>query len=123
MESRLNPHLPIITPRIEFSSSSQSHPPVTITPRIDFAQLWTGDNPGSHAVSDAPSDDSDSDSNAMDFESEASDDNMSLMPLNNNEKIPKPPGEPGRPNSGGYNIKNELRVWGADKISQVMVGP
>ena len=111
MDLKLNPHLPIITPRIEFSSSSHSHPPAIITPRIDFADLWVGDNYGaSHAVS------SDMDSDyEMDFDADE-------MLFNNNEKIPKPPGEPGRPNSGGYNIEKELSAWGADKISQVTVG-
>ena len=128
MDLRLNPHLPIITPRIEFSSLSQSHPPTTITPRINFAEEWmTENNLGSHAVSDfTPSvgDSDDEDLTAMNLdllESETSDDEQ---PLNNNRgiKILKPPGEPGRPNSGGYNVENELCAWGANKISQVMVG-
>jgi len=55
----------------------------------------------------------------LDSKSEASDDEMLL---NNNEKIPKQD-ELGQPNSGGYNIKNEVCVWGADKISQVNVSP
>ena len=129
MDLRLNPHLPIITPGIEFSSLSQSRPPTTITPRIDFADEWMteNNNSGSHTVSDfAPSvgDSDGEDLTAMNLdllESETSDDEQSL---NNNRdiKVPKPPGEPGRPNSGGYNVKNELCAWGADKISQVMVG-
>ena len=127
MDLRLNPHLPIITPRIEFSSLSPSRSPTTITPHIDFAELWiTENNSGSHAVNDVPSD-SDSDDDdcaAMDLdilESETSDDEM-LLDNNHDIKIPKPPGEPGRPNSGGYNVENELSAWGTDKISQVAVG-
>ncbi len=77
---------------------------------------------GSHAVSPFDSDSDDEDSTAMDLdllESETSDDEG-----NNccDIKIPKPPGEPGRPNSGGYNVENELCAWGGDKISQIMVG-
>ena len=110
MDLRLNSHLPIITPHIKFSTLSQSHPPTTITPRIDFADLWTiGNDSASHV---APSDDEDSTSMDLDLpESESSGDEMLS---NNNRKIPKPPGAPGRPNSGGYNIENELRPWGAD---------
>jgi hypothetical protein len=52
-----------------------------------------------------------------DDESIVTDEEMS----NNNELIPKPPGEPGRPNSGGYNIENEIHAWGPKKISQVNV--
>lgn len=124
MDLRLNPHLPIITPRIEFSSLTRLRPPAIITPRIDFADEWTmGNNSASHVVSDfAPFvDGDDEDSITVDLElleSEASDDET---PLNNRGKIPKPPGEPGRPNSGGYNVENEVRAWGTDKISQVTV--
>lgn len=117
MDLRLNSHLPLITPRIEFSTLFQPRPPTTITPRIDFTDLWIGDN---SAVEDIdPSDDENSVS--MDLNSlESESDNEMLS--NNNRKIPKPLGAPGRPNSGGYNIENELRSWGPDKISQVMVG-
>ena len=124
MDSRLNPHLPIITPRIEFSSLTHSRPPAIITPRIDFAELWiTGSDSASHAVSDfnkrSPSvcgDDNDTIPMDLDLLEEASDDEV---PLNNNRKIPKPLGEPGQPNSGGYSVENELQAWGADKISKV----
>ena len=132
MDLKLCPHLPIITPRIEFSSLSQSRPPMTITPRIDFAELWIMENNlGSHAVSDAPSDDdSDEGSSDMDLDSD-NEINEMLLDNKSNEllldknyypKIPKPQGEPGRPNSGGYNIENELCAWSTDKISEVMVG-
>jgi len=120
MDLRLNSHLPLITPRIEFSTLFQPRPPTTITPRIDFADLWIGgDNSASHAIEDVdPSDDEDSAS--MDLNSpESESDNE--MPSNNNRKILKPPGAPGCPNSGGYNVENELRSWGPDKIAQVMV--
>lgn len=119
---RLNLHLPIITPHIEFSSSSQSHPPTTITPRVNFAELWIMETK-METLTDSPAGLHDSDdSAAMDLdllESESSDDEV-----NNycDRKIPKPPGEPGQPNSGGYNIENELRAWGADKISHITVG-
>ena len=92
MDLRLNPHLPIITPRIEFSSLSQSHPPTTITPRIDFTELWKMETPtdsGSHAVSPSDGDSDDEEPTAMDLDE-----------VNNccDIKIPKPPGEPGQPN-------------------------
>jgi hypothetical protein len=124
MALRLHPHLPIITPRIEFSSLTQLRPPPTITPRLDFAEIMES-NSCSHAVNEVTPFEGDSDdevSIAMDLdllESEPSDDEVSLN--NRDIKIPKPPGEPGRPNSGGYNIENELCAWGADKTSQVMV--
>ena len=127
MDLRLHPHLPIITPRIEFSSLSQSRPPATITPRIDFAELWIMENnSGSHAVSDvALSDDEGSTEMDLDSDNEINemllDNNHEMLLDNNNYPIPKPQGEPGRPNSGGYNIENELCAWGTDKISQVMV--
>ena len=92
-----------------------------ITLRIDFADLWIMDN--SHAVSNiVPSDgDSDGDSTAMELDSPVTSDDDEV-PLNNNRKISKPSGAPGRPNSGGYNVEHELRAWGTDKISQVTVG-
>jgi len=103
---KLNPHLPIIM-RIEFSSLSHSHlAPAIITPHIDFADVWVENNRTPHTVSPSDTMDSDDDSVSMNLASEASDDEILL---NNNEKIPKQPGEPGQPNSGGYNIKNEVR--------------
>ena len=118
MPAKLHPHLPTITPRVEFSSFSRLSPPV-ITPRVDFAELWTTvahNDIDSHAVTRDPSPFSDSDDGTMDLDLNVDDE-----PLFNNKKIPKPSGEPGRPNSGGYSIENELRVWGADKIAEVMV--
>jgi hypothetical protein len=97
--------LPIITQRICFSSSSCQ--PAIITHRIAFAHagLDAFGNNASHAVSA----DIDSDDESV----------MHLDPdeerlLNDNEKVPKPPGEPGRPRSGGYNVKNELHGWDSD---------
>lgn len=39
----------------------------------------------------------------------------------NNNKIPKPQGEPGPPNSGGYNMESELRGWSPDLLDNVTV--
>jgi hypothetical protein len=124
MTSKLHPHFPIITHRVEFSSLFQSQSPTAITPHIDFAEVWTtkGDS-DSRAVSrdQSPSHYGDDELMEIDeLESDVPDD--SVLPNNlDNEKIAKPTGEPGRPNSGGYNIEHELRVWGADKISEVTV--
>lgn len=132
MASKLSPHFPIITPRVEFSLLSQSQPPAIITSHIDFAEVWTKEDiiiGPSHAVNrESPfpshySDDDDSvlmDIDELESDRDASDDDAPLSNLDN-VKIPKPPGEPGQPNSGGYNIEHELRVWGAEKISQVTV--
>jgi len=120
MDLRLNSHLPIITPRIEFSTLFQPRPSTTITPRIDFADMWIkGEDSASHASVVPSDDDSGVSMDINSLQSESSDDEMPLS--NNNRKIPKPPGAPGRPNLGGYNVENELRSWGVDKISQVMV--
>ncbi|KAF8505254.1 hypothetical protein BU17DRAFT_71476 [Hysterangium stoloniferum] len=37
----------------------------------------------------------------------------------NNNKIPKPQGEPGCPNSGGYSVESELCGWSPDLLENV----
>ncbi|KAF8518164.1 hypothetical protein BU17DRAFT_66600 [Hysterangium stoloniferum] len=37
----------------------------------------------------------------------------------NNNKIPKPQGEPGHPNSGGYSVESELHGWSPDLLENV----
>jgi len=36
-------------------------------------------------------------------------------------QIPKPAGEPGRPNSGGYSLEDALATWGREELGKVMV--
>jgi len=36
-------------------------------------------------------------------------------------QIPKPAGEPGRPNSGGYSLEDSLAPWGREELVKVMV--
>ena len=119
MSELLAIHLPVITSRIEFQPIKTSRPPI-ITPRIDFNQEWGSDlNHDADEDTDMVSEhnyDSDPADSLIDDE-DAADNNEST----NNKKIPKPPGEPGRPNSGGYNIEHELRGWSPDMVTAVNV--
>ena len=94
-------HLPLITGRIIFTAQVSPDPP-TITPRIDFNMEDL--NPSPLGRQESGIDDlEDSDSVLTDLEEEPED-----------EKIPKPPGEAGRPGSGGYNLKEVLGWTKAD---------
>lgn len=116
MSELLAVHLPIITSRIEFQPIKASCPPI-ITPRIDFNQEW-----GSEHNHDADDDvDMISEHN---YDSEHADslfDDEDADESHHNKKIPKPAGEPGRPNSGGYNIEHKLRGWSPDMVMAVNV--
>lgn len=125
--SILTRHLPLITPRIEFSSVILGSSPI-ITPRIDFAtQLGNNcQHPNKSGAGDyALSNHELSDHEAMD-EDEDEDDNRSETDsieniLNHNRKIPKPRGQPGRPRSGGYNFQMAIKAWGEELIDEVTV--
>jgi hypothetical protein len=39
--------------------------------------------------------------------------------LSNNKKIPKPPGQPGRPHSGSYTLETMIKAWGKELINEV----
>ncbi|KAJ3500744.1 hypothetical protein NLJ89_g9655 [Agrocybe chaxingu] len=98
--------------------NSAGLPPV-ITPRIDFAVEWAQpfDNPGHDDANSIAADSNNSYEDAM-LASEIEADN-DIPNTEENKKIPKPPGEPGRPNSGGYNIESELRGWTPALIADV----
>ena len=57
-------------------------------------------------------------SELFEFEFDSDSDKV-IRPVRN---IPKPSGEPGRPNSGGYSIEDALISWGKDEFGKVMVG-
>ena len=122
-------HLPLITARIEFQLKKLPPPP-QITPRRDLGahlrrQAWRSSVPYSrprHTSKEAPvknqstgfgrsesplSDISESDSGSSGDEST----------LN---RIPKPKGEAGRSNSGGYNLKQALG-WEEERYSEFTV--
>lgn len=119
MSELLAVHLPVITSRVEFQPTKASRPPI-ITPRIDFNQEW-----GSDLTHDADEDIDMVSEHNYDLEPADSliddEDAVDNNEFPNNKKIPKPAGEPGRPNSGGYNIEHELRGWSPDMVTAVNV--
>lgn len=133
-ETMLSRHLPLITNRIHFASSAMAPLP-TITPRADLPFLGVNIPPGSGNPAErelTPSEDSRESSpenkpNVNDGESELSElselesDIGSDEALRPAQKIPKPSGEPGRPNSGGYSIEDALVSWGKDEFGKVTV--
>ena len=116
-------HLPLITTRIAFTTQVLPDRPV-ITPRIDFdteerRRLTHSVAVENHlSLNDLTSEDmSTTDDEGEDFESEEDCKNE----LNNElTKIPKPPGEAGRPGSGGYNLKDALG-WSKQDYDKVQV--
>ncbi|PPQ70077.1 hypothetical protein CVT26_013411 [Gymnopilus dilepis] len=125
MEPALLRHLPLITNRIQFERVSSPHATSVITPRIQFSsgQLEidnrSGENAAIHSLPKSShvsemlvSDEGESElSDLSDSESEG------LRPAW--ESIPKPPGEPGRPNSGGYNLESQLHGWTPKLFSEI----
>lgn len=114
MEPPLARHLPLITSRIEFRSSTIIGDTAIITPRMDFAEEW------SDTISDSGHDE-DKDLAPISDHSESEPDNEDFYPGDN--KIPKPAGEPGRPGSGGYNIESKLVGWSPDLVTNINVSP
>ncbi|KAK0460416.1 uncharacterized protein EV420DRAFT_1478202 [Desarmillaria tabescens] len=115
-------HLPLITRRIEFTPLARTPLP-SITARREFAIARE------HSSSPPPVDPglplSDV-SDASDVSMQSDDDNLSGNILEEDsiddedvKIIPKPPGEPGRPKSGGYNLEQTLS-W-PDAIYQQVV--
>lgn len=128
-------HLPLITNRIRFSSSGMAPLP-TITPRVDLPLLGVNILPANGNPTErelTPSEDGEegspeNQSNVDDGESELSELSELESDIDSDKliwpvlKIPKPSGEPGRPNSGGYSIEDALISWGKDEFGKVMVG-
>ena len=118
MQRSLARHSPLITSRIEFRPSKVAGNLPVITPRIDFGEEWalpTADivDPTASIV----------DKNLDDDLSDVMDDDDDEIFLRNidNSKIPKPQGEPGRPNCGGYSIESQLHGWSPDLLENVTV--
>ena len=128
--SILTRHLPLITPRIEFSPVILDSSPI-ITPRIDFAtQLGnncqqpnkSGEKPaGDYGLSNHEPSDHDQPMDVNDDDDDGSVIDSMENILNHNRKIPKPRGQPGRPGSGGYNFQTTIRAWGEELIDEVTV--
>ncbi len=111
-------HLPLITTRVEFQFSVLSPPP-TVTMRRDLGarirRQLHHKSPYSRprhirkeTRAKSPSvvlDPTELDSDLSDLESDPDDDTEGCGNLN---KIPKPSGEAGRTNSGGYNLEKAL---------------
>lgn len=125
-------HLPLITSRIEFSLSPQPELPV-ITLRKCFLeydmQRDNGNDMGSHVGDNANNVGNDVDNGAdhaevngqasgSDISSEAGgDDGFGPGRI----LIPKPSGEPGRPQSGGFNLERALN-WPKATFEKIQVG-
>ena len=121
----LSRHLPLITTRINFTGNKVSviHP--AITHRISFAKEGECRDltPSMHSISgnEEPNDHILDDDRIVDDdgESELSEDPEDVeFPAT---QIPKPAGEPGRPNSGGYSLEDSLAPWGREELAKVMV--
>src|SRR6266702_3564631 len=128
-------HLPLITNHIRFSSVAMAPLPI-ITSRVNLP-LRRVDVPSANRSPEerelTPSEDGEEhypenkSTKQDDGESELSE--LSELeseidcdePLRPAQKIPKPSGEPGRPNSGGYSIEDALISWGKDEFGKVMV--
>ena len=113
MQRSLARHSPLITSRIEFRPLKVAGSLPVITPRIDFCEEWADAlDPTASIV----------DKNLVDNDDVISMDNDEESVLGtHNSKIPKPQGEPGRPNCGGYSIESELHEWSPDLLENVMV--
>ena len=107
---------PIITPRVSLS-----------LPRVRVPQSHANRSPEERALTPSEDGEGSSDNKSSeldDGESELSeletdidcDEQSNLV-----QKIPKPSGEPGRPNSGGYSIEDALISWGKDEFHKVTV--
>lgn len=101
-------------------------PVPAITPRINLSLLNSippgNANPAERELT--PSEDGslvDDGESEMSELSELGSDIDSGEALHPAQKIPKPPGEPGRPNSGGYSIEDALVSWGKDEFGKVAV--
>lgn len=120
-------HLPLITNHIKFQFATlPSPPPITLRQNLERKvrrQIgrnktpYTRSRPRECTPSHlppllAPSDDSD----LSDFPSETDDNSV----VDKVSKIPKPPGEAGRKNCGGFNLEKELG-WGQAKYNELMV--
>lgn len=121
----LSRHLPLITTRINFTANKVSviHP--AITHRISFAKESECRDltPSMHSISgnEEPNDHILDDDRIVDDdgESELSEDPEDAeFPAT---QIPKPAGEPGRPNSGGYSLEDVLAPWGREELAKVTV--
>jgi len=140
MHSYLTQPLPLITGRIQFDLHPIGPLPI-ITYRTDFATqgLKTLDEDVSINGNDSnqENEDNSSDAEMDDLPLSAShsthsasmngDDDCSTTVSdeddqgNTTQKIAKPIGQAGRPQSGGYTLEREIRSWGAETILKVTV--
>ena len=121
----LSRHLPLITTRINFTANKVSviHP--AITHRTSFAKEGECRDltPSVQSISgnEKPNDQILDGDHIVDEdgESELSEDSEDVeFPAT---QIPKPAGEPGRPNSGGYSLEDALAPWGREQLGKVTV--
>lgn len=141
MDSYLTQPLPLITGRIRFDLHPTGPLPV-ITYRTDFATLGLKTPDGDVPVVSINENDSDREN-----EDNSSDVEMDDLPLsagpsthsmngdddcsttvsdeddqgNTTQKIAKPTGQAGRPQSGGYTLEKEIACWGAETILKITV--
>jgi hypothetical protein len=121
----LSRHLPLITTCIHFTANKVSVVHPAITHRISFAKEdeCRDLTPSVHSISgnEQPNDLILDDVHIVDDngESELSEDPED--PEFPATQIPKPAGEPGRPNSGGYSLEDSLAPWGREELGKVTV--
>lgn len=113
--------LPVITARIQFTFDAtefglEGGAPIEereLTPSDDGSMKMDGNNLSKQ-------DDNDGESELTDL-SESESDKEGCVFARSTHKVPKPPGEPGRPNCGGYSLDDELMSWGKEELSKMTV--
>lgn len=124
-------HLPLITARIEFSVTTTPKPPM-ITPRMDLGKRLklkrdpsiSDDEertPKRRRQSFSPAHDDGTDVESLSSLSDiTSEDESASANYTMLGKVPKPPGEAGRPGSGGYNLEERLG-WPKKEYDEMVV--
>ncbi|KAF8950172.1 hypothetical protein BDZ97DRAFT_1934475 [Flammula alnicola] len=105
--------LPIITPRVNLPL-----PCVNVRGNPEERELTLSEDgiPEENSPENGPSRADDGESELSELETDIESDEL-IRPA---QKIPKPSGEPGRPNSGGYCIEDALMSWGKDEFGKVV---
>lgn len=125
--STITRHLPLITERIEFFPSKHFGAPPIITPRIDFASTTC-----SHFNGDTDSITEDDSTSVLtpltetevlnnSASTEEDEDIVLVASELKGTLIAKPKGQPGRPESGGYNLTAKLTGWRPQLLNAVTV--
>lgn len=129
-------HLPVITSRLRFDPICRRPRPLpAITARIDLIGILSAasNQPGPvlqqpnspeytstlrHSSADTDEDSFTESQHPQPVTTDGSEDDNEV---DTETLIPKPPGEPGRPRSGGYNLQEQLIGWTTEFYDEVKV--